>query len=269
MASKRYTDEDFIKAVKESISIRQVLEKLGLVTCGGNYFQANLKIKRFQLDTSHFSGQGHLKGKTHSWAKKKPLKEILVKNSRYNGHLRERLLKEGIFENKCYKCGITEWNGKPISCELEHKNGDHFDNRIENLTFLCPNCHSQTRYFRGKNKKIHEEKTIILCVECGKILSETRKNHMCFNCYKGYCKRSGKNGNNRSKGEETKCPDCGVSIGRKSKRCISCSHKQRRKTVRPSKEELKDMLKKETWTSIGRRFGVSDNTIRKWIKAET
>ena len=60
-------------------------------------------------------------------------------------------IKSGIFKHKCYKCNLYEWQSKPIPIELEHINGDHFDNRIENLTILCPNCHALTPTYRGKN----------------------------------------------------------------------------------------------------------------------
>lgn len=65
------------------------------------------------------------------------------------------ILREGLLEAKCYEegCGLTEWRGKPISLQLDHINGDNFDHRIENLRLLCPNCHSQTETFAGKNKR--------------------------------------------------------------------------------------------------------------------
>lgn len=180
--SKRYTDLEFANAVKTSTSIRQALHKLGLVEAGGNYHQAKLRIKKMNLDTSHFLGQGYLKGKSRSATNKIPLNKILVKNSKYNGHLRERLLKEGIFEEKCHECGITEWMGKRLAFELEHKNGDRFDNRLKNLTFLCPNCHSQTKHFRGRNKKKHEPKTVYSCIKCNKELLTRRKSGCCIRC---------------------------------------------------------------------------------------
>ena len=68
-------------------------------------------------------------------------------------HLKERLVKEKYLEYKCAECGITEWNGKPLSLHLDHINGINNDHRIENLRFLCPNCHSQTNTYAGKNKK--------------------------------------------------------------------------------------------------------------------
>ena len=152
---RKYTDKEFIQAVKDSFSIRQVLKTIGLRPTGGNYDVAKRRIEDLGIDNSHFTGQGHLKGKNHNWAPKIPLREILVKDSKYAGgthKLKKRLIKEGILEDKCYECGITEWRKKPLPLELEHKNGDRYDNRIENLTILCPNCHSQTPTHTGKNK---------------------------------------------------------------------------------------------------------------------
>ena len=72
------------------------------------------------------------------------MEEILIENSSYDNiaSLKRRLLNEGYLEYKCSECGISEWNGKPLSLHLDHINGKHNDHRIENLRFLCPNCHS-------------------------------------------------------------------------------------------------------------------------------
>jgi hypothetical protein len=153
MSKRKYTNEEFGKAVKESTSIRQVLIRLGLKGAGGNYWLAKKRITDLGLDVSHFLGQGHLKGKKHTWARKIPLSVILVRNSTYrqNNKLRMRLFDEGIFEKKCQGCGNIEWSGNPIPLELEHVNGISNDHRIENLKVLCPNCHALTPTYRGKN----------------------------------------------------------------------------------------------------------------------
>jgi hypothetical protein len=153
MSKRKYTNEEFGKAVKESTSIRQVLIRLGLKGAGGNYWLAKKRIIDLGLDVSHFLGRGHLKGKTHTWAKKIPLSAILVRNSTYrqNNKLRMRLFNEGVFEKKCQGCGNIKWRGNPIPLELEHVNGISNDHRIENLKVLCPNCHALTPTYRGKN----------------------------------------------------------------------------------------------------------------------
>lgn len=85
-----------------------------------------------------------------------PLKVLLVANRPQTGrtHLKNRLIKAGKLENKCSRCGINEWLGEPLSLQLEHKNGSKKDNRKRNLCLLCPNCHSQTKTFGGRNRKL-------------------------------------------------------------------------------------------------------------------
>lgn len=154
---KKYTDKDFENAVKDNVSIAGTLRQLKLQPTGGNYKIANARIKSLDLDTSHFTGQGYLKGKKHNWSKKIPLKEILIEDSSYQQtyKLKNRLIKEEYFEEKCSGCGLEKWRNQKIPLELEHINGINNDNRLENLTLLCPNCHAQTSTHRGKNKGKH------------------------------------------------------------------------------------------------------------------
>ena len=85
-----------------------------------------------------------------------PMTELLVHDRPQTArtNLKKRLLKSGLLENKCYECGITEWRGKPLAFNLHHINGDGKDNRLENLTLLCANCHSQTENFAGRNAAV-------------------------------------------------------------------------------------------------------------------
>lgn len=249
--SRLYTDEQFFEAVRSSVSIAETLRKIGIVPCGGNYCLANLRIKKMNIDTSHFVGQGHLKGKTHGWSKKIDLKDILVEDSKYSNTvtLKRRLIKEGLLENKCYECGITEWRGTPISLELEHINGNRFDNRIANLCILCPNCHSQTKTFRGRNIKRRIRRQKLFCKMCNKELSQKRLTMLCLDC----CTSNKKN-------KHSAVIAVTDNIWRRTPR------PNKRKVVRPSKEELEILIANNSYLALAKMFGVTDNAVRKWAK---
>lgn len=154
----RYTDEEFIEAVKTSTSRRQVLEKLGLKETGGNYANILNKIERFELDTTHFTGTSWGKGKT---VLDDPRigglgrDEIFTENSKANSsYVRSLIVKYNLLEYKCQLCGIEPfWNEKKLNLQLDHISGERADQRLENLRWLCPNCHSQTETYGSKNSK--------------------------------------------------------------------------------------------------------------------
>ena len=150
------TDEEFRRAVAESLSVRQVLERIGLVPAGGNYKTVHSRIQKLGLDTSHFTGaawnQGEryrMVGKPFSW------EGILVENSVYTStfRLRNRLIQYGFKAEQCEQCGLREWRGEPVPLELHHVNGINNDHRLANLQLLCPNCHAVTENYRGKNQR--------------------------------------------------------------------------------------------------------------------
>lgn len=106
---------------------------------------------------AHKEGRCTFKGLSWScnWAKGKILKreeEIFCENNFSSGYVKNALIKFNKIEYECNICGINNWQGKPIVLELEHKDGNRNNNNLDNLVLLCPNCHSQTYTFRGRNK---------------------------------------------------------------------------------------------------------------------
>jgi len=166
--------------------------------------------------------------------KKLKLEEILVENSSYKrASLKKRLVSEKLKEYKCSMCGIgPEWNGEKLTLELDHINGVCNDNRIENLRFLCPNCHSQTPTASGKHLK---NGGFIKCLNCGKEVSSRRKTKLCFSCW---LKSDG----------------------------IHSDHLSKRKVNHPSKEELEKMIWERPCSVIAKELGISDVAIGKWCK---
>jgi HNH endonuclease len=81
-----------------------------------------------------------------------PLEQLLVRQPRARRNIKFRLISAGLKEPACEICGLESWQGKNLSLELHHRNGERHDNRLENLALLCPNCHSQTHTWGGKNK---------------------------------------------------------------------------------------------------------------------
>ncbi|UWF79065.1 MAG: NinG protein [Bacteriophage sp.] len=142
--------DELNELVTNSISYSEVLRKMGYHEMGGGPWNSlKKKIKMFNIDTSHFKGKSHGTSNTIKY----DIDAVLVKNSPYVnlGSLKKRLIKEKNFEYKCAICGIDSWQNKPISLHLDHINGINNDHRIENLRFLCPNCHSQTDTYCGRN----------------------------------------------------------------------------------------------------------------------
>ena len=148
----KHTKEEFIKFVSESQSKSQLIRKMGGDGNGGGWYRmVNRLIRQWDVDTSHFTGQGWSKGKSLDQSFKRiPNEEIFVENSTYT-QPRRAVIRDNLIEQKCSECGITDqWNDKPIELHLDHINGISNDNRLENLRFLCPNCHSQTHTYCRK-----------------------------------------------------------------------------------------------------------------------
>lgn len=148
------SDEEFKNVVMSCNSICDVLEHYGFSRASGSMSKiVKNRIIKDNIDISHFNRGGNNEGHPIY-----SMDEILVQNSKYENTslLKNRILKENLLEYKCTKCGNTgEWNGEKLVLQLEHINGIHNDHRIENLCFLCPNCHSQTKTYSGRNRNAY------------------------------------------------------------------------------------------------------------------
>ena len=148
--SPKWSIEELIEAIKQSKTYTNVFKILKLSVNGGNHKTIKKYIKKHNIDISHFNKNFRPSIKRYA------LGEILVKNSPYvsSVSLKKRLLKDCILLEQCYICGLKNiWNNFKLTLELDHINGEHADNRLENLRILCPNCHSQTETFGTKCPK--------------------------------------------------------------------------------------------------------------------
>jgi len=158
----KYTKEMLEPLITENYSWAAVLTKLNKKLTGGNYQTIKSWARYYELDFSHFTGKLWSKGQTketnQALAKQASkteaqLNEVLIVKAKPmpSARLKARLFRLGLLRNECYICGLTLWRGKSITLHLDHINGVHNDNRLENLQVLCPNCHQQTDTWGNKN----------------------------------------------------------------------------------------------------------------------
>lgn len=224
-------DEEFKELIASSFTYSDCLRKFGLCTDGGSSRDAlKRRIKELGCSTEHFNPYINNNGEKH----KLPLDKILVENSTYSNTsgLKERLLSEGLIEYKCEKCGISEWQGAPISLHLDHKNGVNNDHRLSNLRLLCPNCHSQTDTYAGKNTKELRQKAT-------EKLNATKEHF--------YCKI------------------CGKEIYMGSSYCKE-HYVRPTKITWPDRKALKKKIRTTPFVKIAKELGVSDKAIVKRCK---
>jgi 5-methylcytosine-specific restriction endonuclease McrA len=212
---------------KNSSSIAEVIRKCEMISSGASYKILKSRLDEEKINYSHIR-LGSNKGKKFI-RKKIPLDKILVENSEYSrSHLKKRLISDLSWKEECFICkNKGEWQGKKLNLQLDHINGNSKDNKIENLRFLCPNCHSQTETFAGKINLKNK------CEICSKRIS-TRKTKYCMSCY-----------------AKNIAPKVGI---------------KQRKANRPSVKILNKEIKEFGYKATGKKYGVSDNAIRKWIK---
>lgn len=138
---EQFSKEELEQFVKNSYSYAQVCEKVGYVGGSGTRLIKEM-IEYYQFDISHFKGQG--------WNKD----NFNYERFRYGNNIKSAAAIEAIVAlrgHQCECCKLTTWLNEPITLELHHKDGDKLNNDLENLQLLCPNCHSLTENWRGRN----------------------------------------------------------------------------------------------------------------------
>lgn len=220
------------------------------------------------------------------------LEEVLIENSPVTRRvLITYLAKYNVLDYKCAICGnIGEWNGVSLTLQIDHINGIRNDNRKENLRWLCPNCHSQTDTYCGKNKTNKETVNFTEeeAIEALKSTVNVNQATKFIGCSQGGANWIRINNiknkyniiqldNKKFKEDEypkitqtksskiTYCKKCGRPLSVKdAEYCQTCIHEFQRKCEWPSRDELKKLIRSTPFLQIGKKYNVSDNAVRKW-----
>jgi hypothetical protein len=152
----KYTREILAEAVSASVSMPGVLRHLAIPQNGGAHAHLRRRIEQFGIDTSHFLGRAHLRGQPNQ-GRRRP-EDVLVLRSADRHRAAPQALRRALValgrSYRCEACAVGgSWNGRELVLHVDHVNGQFWDCRPDNLRFLCPNCHSQTSTYAGRNRR--------------------------------------------------------------------------------------------------------------------
>jgi len=245
----KISEHEFKNVIRQAHSYSHALSYFGLQNKGGNSQTLKKRINELGLSTSHFLSRSLASVKTRQLSKEQVIETLLIEDCQASrSTVKRHIIKYSLLQYKCASCFNTgEWMGKSISLQLEHKNGVNNDNRIENLCFLCPNCHSQTGTFAGKNVQKNggggrprsDSATF-------KELSASQLHHS---------------------PREKKC-QCGRKISKSAQACRSCSASKKSvfKITWPSPDVMAKLLWDKPTSTIAKELGVSDKAVEKFCK---
>jgi hypothetical protein len=232
-----FTPQQLSAAVGASTNWSEVLRHLGLRVGGNNHRTVQRYAREWEISTNHFDPA--IAKRRAALGRGVPLEEVMVEGSTYSRRmLKTRLFRAGLKPRACEMCGQGEqWQGRRMSLILDHVNGVPDDNRLENLRIVCPNCAATLETHCGRNSAPPEPRE---CLVCAQLFVPRYPQHR-------YCSAA--------------C--VGAANGDRT-RGVPQPH--RRKVERPSYEVLMAELAESSFLAVARRYGVSDNTIRKWVR---
>ena len=150
----KYTRELLQKHVPHVTSNAELARRLGLAPTGSNTTNLGIRCRQFNIDTSHFTGSAHNRGKRAR--NRLEAKEVFALKTWNGGRITSSVLTRALLESgiiyHCKECGLGDtWTNKPLKLQVDHIDGDFSNNKKNNLRFICPNCHTQTKTW-GRNK---------------------------------------------------------------------------------------------------------------------
>jgi transposase-like protein len=244
-STPRFTEEQAREAIRISRSWTEALRRLGYCPTGGNPGTLKKWAATWGIRTDHFDPHAASIVGLKSGHEKKPLDQILVESSTFSrSNLKQRLYDEGVKRPVCELCGQNEtWNGRRLSLILDHINGIRNDNRLENLRIICPNCAATLETHCGRKLALPLARA---CARCGTEFRPKYRDHR-------YCSR-----------------ECGsrwdrAAAAARGKGQFGRPRPHARKVDRPPYDQLIREIAATSYLAVGRKHGVSDNAVRKWV----